>query len=307
MDARSSFLAAAVAVAVVGSTSAWAGGWGGHGAVFRPGGAFHGGPGARGGVPAGGGFRGAPRAFAGMRGVPPVSGVIHERIGARPYFTTYGHTNTASPRVGFGGPFGEGRGRAGFAPAAGGYGRPYGSAYGHLGTVFRPGVFRGRGFAGRNGFRGGLRFDEARRRFGGGRLVYGGAFGDYGGGFGGYGGYGDAGGYGEGGTYGGQGTYGTQGSYGTYGTQSRSGEAGVGQGYGYASETPLASRFAEPPLAPSPYGATDDANGYAYAASGDAGPGPRIITVRHRSADCDCASHAHAAPVIYRYGVGTAY
>ena len=307
MDARSSFLAATVAAAVVGLPSAWAGGWAGHGAVFRQGTAFHGGGfHAGGGSPAGGGFRGAPRGFAGMRGLPPVSGVIHERTGVRPYFTAYGHTNTAAPRAAFGRPFGGIAGRVGMALPAGGYGRPYGSAYGHVGTVFRPGVSGGRGFAGRGGFRGGLRFDEARRRFGAGRLVYGGGFGGYGGGFGGYG-SGEAGGYGGGGTYGGQGTYGTQGSYGTYGTQTGSGDAGAGQGFSYASETPLASRFAEPPLAPSPYGADDDANGYAYAASEDVGSGPRIITVRHGRSGCGCASRAHAAPVVYRYGVGTAY
>lgn len=289
MDARSSLLAAMVAAVAAGSPSAIAGGWGGHGAVFHPGVALHGGGGFRGG----GGSRGGAAGFAGARRLPPLSGVIHERIGARPYFTAYGHTNTAAPRIGFGRPFGS-------TGPAGGYGRPYGAAYGHLGTVFRPGVYGGRGFIGRGGFRGGRRFDEARRRFGAGRLVYGGGFGGYGGGFGGYG-YGDAGGYGGGGTYG------TQGSYGTYGTQSGFGDAGVGQGFSYASETPLAARFAEPPLAPSPYGADDGANGYAYAASEDVGPGPHIITVRHRSADCDCAPRAHAAPTVYRYGVGTAY
>ena len=57
-------------------------------------------------LPAGGGMRfgaspvhgiqGAAGARWTARGLPPISGVIHERPGARSFVSGYGHTNTAA-------------------------------------------------------------------------------------------------------------------------------------------------------------------------------------------------------------------
>lgn len=293
--------------------SAWAGGTG-HGSVMlRRGGA----------MPA---WNGAPRppvgamaARPGLRGLPPVSGIIHERPGMRPYLSHYGHTNTA----------------AGFA----GYGRLALGGYGHVGTGI---VGYGRGDAARGGFAAGgyghtatgLRGVASARpgfaRFGrnrvlpervrlaraGGRFLGGGYLGGrFLGGYGGVGlGYGDAAGggllYGGGAGYGGDAGYGGGASYGadgTYGGSSTDTQVGS-YGGTYRSETPLAASFAEPPLAPSPGSGYDTANRYAYAASDDVSYGARIVSVnRAARRDCDCGPRLHPSPTIYRYGVGTAY
>ena len=222
----------------------------------------------------GGGWRG------GARPMPPVAGVIHERAGGRPFYSSYGHANT-----GYGGGFRYGM--RGYEPTGGGlrYGRGYSpSGYGHVATGFRGGGF---------GRTGGARFADGRRfgryRFG---RFYGG-FGGYGGGYaGGGGGYDDG-----AGAYGGSGgAYGAAGPYGSYGTQ-------AGNGGAYLSEPPLAATRTEAPLAPSPYGPDGG-----YYAPERAGISPHILTVdRSARSGCDCRSGASAYPVIYRYGVGTAY
>lgn len=136
----------------------------------------------------------------------------------------------------------------------------------------------------------------------GNRFAYG-ARGLYGYGVGGLLGYGVGGyaGYGVGyGGYGAAGTGSGPGSYGTVATQASP------YGGPYVSEVPLAASFAEPPLAPSPGAPYDPSDAYAYAASADSGPGPRIIPVARRArGGCDCGGHVE--PVVYRYGVGTAY
>lgn len=233
----------------------------------------------------GGGFRrvgawGAPlsRPFApargwGARALPPISGVIHERPGMRPYISAYGHTAT-SLRYG--------------APA-GAYGRPGG--YGHVGTAPRPQVYAagrpvyGRPGAGRRVF--------ARRGFVGG---LGGGIGYGGVGYGGAGLYGAPGTYGAPGVYAGAGTYGAPGTYGTTATQSLYGSGGGA----YLSERPVAARYAEGPLAPSPFAPYDPEDRY----GGDGGPsGPRILRVHRAAAPGACA----CGPRVLPYGVGTAY
>lgn len=278
MNARVTMHVAAAAFVVVaglamGSTSsAWAGGMHG-GGVFRGGGG-------RGGVhgPAGGGLR-----FGAYRGLPPMSGVIHERAGMRPYLSAYGHTATEQRPTGFA--------RAGFG------------VYGHVGTALPSYAFARPGYGFRRearfdrglGYRERLRSDASRTRFVGG---LGGGYGD------GFGGYGDdrlAG--PSGGVY----TSGANGADGTYGGVATAAGPGTYDG-GYASEAPLAARFAEPPLAPSPGAPYDPADRYAYAAAADVGPGPRVISLGHAARPgCRCGPHARVAPMIYRYGVGTAY
>lgn len=255
----------------MGSTSsAWAGGMHG-GGVFRGGGGrsgFHG--------PAGGGPR-----FGFYRGLPPVSGVIHERAGMRPYLSAYGHTATERHPAGFG--------RAGFG------------SYGHVRTAVPSYAFARPGYGWRRearfdrglAFRERLRSYPHRERFvggGGGGYRDGGDGGDR---------FADA----SGGIY----TSRANGAGGPYGGTAT--EAGaIPYDGGYASEAPLAARFAEPPLAPSPGSPYDPADHYAYAAAADVGPGPRIIPLGHAARPgCSCGPHARVAPMIYRYGVGTAY
>lgn len=282
--------------------SAWAGGMGHGGVMMRTGGAMP-------------GWHGAVRppvtamaARPGPRGLPPVSGIIHERPGMRPYLSSYGHTNTAARFTGYGhvgtggyGHVGTGIVRVGGGYATGGYARGgfVAGGYGHTATGLR-------GFAPvRPGF---ARFGRNRafpERFrlarAGGRFV---------GGFGGAGlGYGYGGGYGgvpydAGGSYGGGASYGADGTYGGSSTDTQVGSYGGT----YRSETPLAASFAEPPLAPSPGSGYDIANRYAYAASDDVPYAARIVSVnRAARRDCDCGPRTHADPTIYRYGVGTAY
>ncbi len=310
MDARTIVRAAPAALLVAASLTtassspARAGGGAHVGSVVRMG-AGHSGP---------GGFRGpvggGPRVGS-CRALPPLSGVIHERVGMRPYLSAYGHTATAVP-------FAADRRRAGIFPfgaggsgwQAGGYGhtatepRPTGFAragFGHVGTAVPRYALTHPGSGGRGGarfdrglaFRERLRFDASRRGFAGG---FGGGYGD---GIGGYGGGGDV--AAPGGTYG----SGVDGAAGPYG-----GTATAAGAYGgdYASEAPLAARFAEPPLAPSPGAPYDPADRYAYAAAADVGPGPRVISVRPADrAGCGCGPRARSTPMIYRYGVGTAY
>lgn len=278
--------------------SAWAGGTG-HGSVMvRTGGA----------MPA---WHGAPRppvapmaAHPGLRGLPPVSGIIHERPGMRPYLSRYGHTNTAAGYAGYGrlaiGGYGHvGTGIVGYgrgAYASGGFAT---GGYGHTATGLRGFASARPGFArfGRNR----VLPERVRLARAGGRF-----FGGYGGAGLGYG-YGAGGGgllYDGGAGYGGGASYGADGTYGGSSTDTQVGSYGGT----YRSETPLAASFAEPPLAPSPGSGYDTANRYAYAASDDVSYGARIVSVnRAARRDCDCGPRPHSSPTIYRYGVGTAY
>ena len=300
-------LALAVVVATSAVTPSLAGGGGrgagGHGgAMFHPGAAFHGGH---------GGWGGGPRP-GGARGLPPVAGVIHERSGAQPYFSAYGHTDTAARFGGFarGGVPSYGHTSTALLISRGF--RPNQGGYGHVNTALRP-------QAGRPG--------EDRRRFGEGRQRFatGRGFGGFvgAGGFGGGYGYGDgdigdagaygasgadepSGTYGGQGTYGGEGTYGQPGTYGGLGTTATQSVYGTGGGSVYRSETPLAARFAEPPLGPSPGQPYSPGDRYAYAAAADVGPAPHVVNpFRARQAECGCGGPGQ--PVVYRYGVGTAY
>ena len=290
--------------------SAWAGGAGHGGIMMRAGGAMPGWHGAAGAMRPPMGMMAARQ---GARGLPPVSGIIHERPGMRPYLQNYGHTNTAAgfSRYGRVATGGYGHVGTGIAGASGRYG-PGGSVprgfaqggYGHTATGLR-------GFApARPDF---ARFGRNRAlagRFGGrsfgGRFV--GGFGGAGLGYGYAGGYGgvpsDAGGSYYGGGYGGGASFGAEGTYGGSSTDTQVGSYGGT----YRSETPLAASFAEPPLAPSPGSGYDTANRYAYAASDDVPYAARIVSVnRAARRDCGCGPRIHADPVIYRYGVGTAY
>lgn len=277
----SRFGRAAVLVASIVSpgSSAWAAGaW--HGGVFHPASAPHA---MRGGLPA---FGGAGR----FRRLPPISGVIHEGRDTAPWLSSFGHTTIA----------------------AGAASRAYGNAaYGHVGTALRQepvgrstsGRAAGYGLAGRG-------FDRplgGGRRVRGGRFFGGGGFGDYGPDF-----LGAPGVYGDAGVYGGQGVDRGAGGYGGVGVSGAGTTAtqsvyGSGPGAAYLSEVPLAVRYAEPPLAPSPYAPYSPADRYAYAASEDVGPGPRVVPIHGGPHGCGCASRAGAQPVVYRYGVGTAY
>lgn len=307
---RRATLAAAFAAAGLQPAVAGGPGGAGHGGpIFRPATRFH----AFGGFGLGGGGR--------VRGLPPISGIIHERGGPRPYASAYGHadtglrfgglgrgggplyghTGTALRAGSFGGRYGE-RGGEGLyghtatALPAGGYPRPYAGRYGHLGTSLRYGG------ADRGPYRRFGAFGEGRRRLAGGRFAggFGGGFGDgYGAGL-----YGAPGIYGDAGVYGGQGAYGQAGTYGGAGTYATQSAYGNGGGASYASERPLAARFAEPPLAPSPYAPYSPGDRYAYAASEDVGSGPRVLRV-HPGSGCGC--EAGDGPTFYRYGVGTAY
>jgi hypothetical protein len=281
----------AVAVSVSPFSTAVAGGGGHGGGMFHAGSIFHGG-----GMP--GGWGGGARA-GGWHPMPPIAGVIHERSDMRPFFSAYGHTNTA---VRFGG-FGRGGvpayGHTATAlPSRGGF-RSNEGGYGHVGTAVRFGAERRFAALG-----------EGRRRF-----AERGRFGGFGGGYGGFeGDDGFAGGYGfGGGTYGGEGTYGGQGTYGqpgTYGglggTATQGGYGGGDGGLAYRSETPLAARYAEPPLAPSPGAPYSAGDRYAYAASADVWPTPRVVNP-YRPDRAGCVCGARKQPVVYRYGIGTAY
>lgn len=306
-------------VAVMAASPSAAGGMG-RGAVMLPAGGMHGGA-----VPFHGMQAGSSPRWGG-RGLPPLSGIIHERPGMRSYVSGVGHTGTESR---FGGSGGWGSyGHTATALPMAGAGRMRFGGYGHTATALP--AFQGggrlageaRGFRRFAGGTGGI-----AARFGRGRLAYG-ARGYRGYGVGGYGGYGVGayGGYGVGG-YGGSGTAAGSGDggYGAAGADGYPGGAGVpgaadpgiygGAAIGtapgtyggpYISETPLAARFAEAPLAPSPGSAYSPDDAYAYAASADSGPGPRIVTVG-RGARPDCRCGVRVAPVVYRYGVGTAY
>ncbi len=270
----------AVAVSITSVPGALAGGGGhGGGAVFRAAGArgVHGGW--------GGGM-----GSVGRRGMPPVSGVIHERSGMRPYFSAYGHTDTAARFGGFALGGVPGYGHTATALPHGGDFRS--SGWGHVGTALRYGA--------------GRRFGEGRRRSAE-RGFVGGAYGGFGGSDGlGEGTYGAPGLYGDGGVYGGQGTYGQPGTYGGAGSYATQDVYGPGGGATYRSETPLAARFAEPPLGPSPYAPYSPNDRYAYAASEDVGLVPRVVNP-YRGARWDCRCGGRGEPVIYRYGIGTAY
>ena len=265
MDGKILASAVAVATVVLGGPS-WAGG-GFHGG-FRPAAPRPVMAGPRG--LGGGAWRG------GMRPMPPVAGVIHERPGARPFYSAFGHVDTGY----------RGGGWA-LRPGAGGF-RP--DRYGHVGTGF-PRYGRER-FAAR----------RDRERLADGRRVgiyrFGRGYSGYGGSLGGSGGTYDVGGAaypGEDGT-GQPSPYASPGSYGTLGTE-------AGGGGAYLSEPPLAATHAEAPLAPSPYGADDG-----YYAPGNSGIAPHILTVdRSSPAGCGCGPGRSAYPAIYRYGVGTAY
>ncbi len=291
-----------------------------------------------------GGFRGGAGGPGGVHPLPPIAGTIHER-GNQAYVTSFGHANTAvaSPWTRRAGIYEVGRGQAANYGQQGhwagygqqqhwqGYGQQRWQSFGEQ-RMWSHGGERTAGSAngfgrerfgreraeGRLGIRERLRFAELRRARGFGYGGYGGS---------GYGGSGDdsgsydsgdigsspaAGTYGSVGTTGSAGSYADAGSYGDAGTYPAPGvyesELG-GPGHRYRSETPLAARYVEAPLAPSPYGGFDAGNSYADAASRDVGTGfgPRIIHVRDEPGRCTCAPTAAAMPVVYRYGIGTAY
>ena len=346
MSANPTLSGICLATLVLGASPAWSGGAGGHGVMIPTGGVSHGGGGFRaggfnGGM--GGGFHGGWGRPGGFHPLPPIAGTIHERRG-QPSMTAYGHTNTGFAGPGFhrAGVYDLGRGQAAaYGPQQrwGGYGQQqtwtgYGQQQNWAGYGGQRQVVYGRermagytnGFGRerfgrerteeRAGYRERLRFAELRRARG---LAYGGYGGygnsDYGSGSydsGDVGSYPAAGTYGNAGSYGGSGNYASAGTYGSAGTYPAPGvyESELdGQGYGYRSETPLAARYAEAPLAPSPYGGFDAGNSYADAASRDVGPGsgPRIIHVSAGTSSCTCDRSARTTPVVYRYGVGTAY
>ena len=323
-----------LATLILGAGPAWSGGAGGHGVFIGAGAGVHGG-----GAVGAGGFHG-PGGFRGFHPLPPIAGTIHER-GGQSYVTNYGHANaayghanTAFVSQGFhrAGVYDVGRGQAagygqqqnwagsGQQQHGAGYGRQQNWA-GYGGRERMAGYANGFGrdrfgrerIDRRVGYRERLRFAELRRARG---LAYGG-YGGSGYGSGDYDG-GDLGSYPAAGTYGSPGGYGGSGSYadaGTYGSSGTYPAPGVyeselgGSGYRYRSETPLAARYAETPLAPSPYGGFDAGNSYADAASRDVGPGsgPRIIHVSGATSTCTCDRSAPTTPLVYRYGVGTAY
>lgn len=280
-------LAAAVSTLMMSGALAGGGARGG-GAVFHTIGGFHGGPIGHGGW-------GGGRRSGGQRGLPPLAGVIHERAGMRPYFSAYGHTDTAARFGGFAAGGVPAYGHTATAlPSSGDGFRPFAPGYGRVDTALRSGAGRGFGAGA-----------AVRRRFAGRGYVGGGyGFGD--GTYGAPGIYGDAGVYGGGGTYGDAGAYGQAGTYGGEGTTATQSVYGTGGGTTYHSEVPLAARFAEPPLGPSRYAPYSPGDRYAYAASADARPGPRVVNP-YRGAGSDCGCGGRAEPVIYRYGVGTAY
>ena len=339
MSANLTLRGVCLATLMVCASPAWSGGAGGHGAMIPTGGGFHGGGGFRPGGFNGsmsGGFHGGWGRTGGFRPLPPIVGTIHER-GGQPYMTPFGHTNTAFAGSSFhrAGIYDVGRGQAagyGLQQRWAGYGRQRnGDGYGGprqeiVGRERMAGYANGFGRERfwrprddvRVGYRERLRFAELRRARG---FAYGGY------GTGGYGGSGydsgsydsaDIGSYPAAGTYGGaesDGSTGSMASAGTYGGAGIYPAPGVyeselnGSGTSYRSETPLSARYAEAPLAPSPYGGFDAGNGYADAASRDVGPGfgPRIIHVSEGTSSCTCDRSARTSPMIYRYGVGTAY
>ena len=138
-------VSAFAALCMMGNASA--GGRGHAGAPLRPVSAAHGSV-----TRAGFGLHvaGPGRSVGGVaRGLPPLAGVIHERGGRPPYFTSYGHLDTASPRLagrsvwrpgferrpndigrerrGFDARYADGRRRA--YPLVGGSAYPYGGGY----------------------------------------------------------------------------------------------------------------------------------------------------------------------------------
>ena len=338
MSANLTFTGVCLATLMMCASPAWAGGAGGHGIMIPTGGGFHGGSGFRpGGFNGGmnGGFHGGWGRPGGFRPLPPIAGTIHER-GGQPYMTSFGHTNTAFAGSGFhrAGLYEVGRGQAAsYGPQQrwAGYGQQQngidhgGQRQEIYGRERMAGYANGYGRArfGREredervGYRERLRFAELRRARGFGYGGYAGGYGDSGYDSGSYD-SGDIGSYPAAGTYGNAGFDGSTGSYASAGTYGGSGiypAPGVYEneldapGTSYRSETPLAARYAEAPLGPSPYGGFDAGNSYADAASRDVGPGfgPRIIHVSEGTSSCTCDRTARTSPMIYRYGVGTAY
>ena len=299
-----------LATLILGASPAWSGGAGGHGVFIGNGGGFHGG-----GAFRAGGFHGG--ITRGFHPLPPIAGTIHER-GGQAYMTAYGHANTAfvSPGYHRAGVYDVGRGQAtgyGQQQNWAGYGQQQNRA-GYGGRERMAGFANGFGrdrfgrerIDRRLGYRERLRFAEVRRARGFGYGGYGGSGYDSGDDGGDVGSYPAAGTYGSSGSYADSGTYGSAGPYPAPGVYES--ELG-GSGYRYRSETPLAARYAEAPLAPSPYGGFDAGNSYADAASRDVGPGsgPRIIHVSEGTSSCTCDRSARTTPLVYRYGVGTAY
>ncbi len=299
-----------LATLILGAGPAWSGGAGGHGVFIGNGAGFHGG-----GAFRAGGFHGG--ITRGFHPLPPITGTIHER-GGQPYMTAYGHANTAFVSPGFhrSGVYDVGRAQsAGYGQRQNwaGYGQQqnwagYGGRERMAGYADGFGRDRfGRERIDRRVDRERLRFAEVRRARGLGYGGYGGSgydSGDYDGG--------DVGSYPAAGTYGSSGSSADAGTYGSAGPYPAPGvyESELsGSGYRYRSETPLAARYAEAPLAPSPYGGFDAGNSYADAASRDVAPGsgPRIIHVSEGTGSCTCDRSARTTPLVYRYGVGTAY
>ncbi len=313
MSANRTLWSFCLASLLVGAGPAWSGGVGGHGVIIPTGGGFHGGGGIRAGGFSGGsgGFHGGTGRPGAFRPLPPIAGTIHER-GGQPFMTSYGHTNTAFAGSGYHRAviYDVGRGQAGVYGQQqiwAGYGGQRQGNYGRERTAeYSNGFGRERFGRERYGYRERLRIAELRR---GGGFAYGPN------GYGGYGGSAyDSGTYDSGdiGSYPAAGTYGSTGSYPSAGTYPAPGvyESELnGSGYSYRSETPLSARYAEAPLAPSPYSGFDAGNNYADAASRDVGPGagPRIIRVSGGTSRCTCDRSARTSPIVYRYGVGTAY
>ncbi len=340
MSANPTLRSICVAVLIMGSGPAWSGGAGGHGVFIGNGGSFHGGGSLHGGgVFRAGGFHGGSGGFGGFHPLPPIAGTIHER-GGQPYTTAYGHANTALTGPGFhrAGVYDVGRGQAaGYAQQQ--HWAQYGqqqhwAGYGHqqswAGYGGQRQSYDGRermaGYANgfgrerfgreridrRMGYRERLRFAELSRARGLADGGYGGNGYDSGSYDGDDGSYPGGGTYGSAGSYGGTGSYADAGSYGSAGTYPAPGvyeNELNGSGFSYRSETPLAARYAEAPLAPSPYSGFDAGNSYADAASRDVGPGfgPRIIHVHEGTSSCTCDRSVRTTPLVYRYGVGTAY
>ena len=271
----------AVAVSITSVPGALAGGGGhGGGAVFRAAGArgIHGGW--------GGGM-----GSVGRRGMPPVSGVIHERSGMRPYFSAYGHTDTAARFGGFALGGVPGYGHTATALPHGGDFRS--SGWGHVGTALRYGAGRrfgeGRRTLGRAGLRrrslwrirrlrrprrghlrraGPLRRRRRLRRAGG-------------------------------------------------PTASRAPTAGPGAtrhrtSTGRVAGRPIAPRRRWRPVSPSrrwgraPTRPTARTTGTPMRHRKTSGWSPRVVNP-YRGARWDCRCGGRGEPVIYRYGIGTAY
>ena len=338
MSANLTVRGVSLATLMMCASPAWSGGAGGHGVMIPTGGGFHGANSFRAGGYNGGmsgGFHGGWGRAGSFHTLPPIAGTIHER-GGQPFMTPFGHTNTAFAGPGFhrAGVYDVGRGQAagygqqhrwatyGQQQNGTGYGGPRQEIYGRERMAgYANGFGRERFSRARTderlGYRERLRFAELRRARG---FGYGYGSGGYSGSGDDSGSYdsGDVGSYPAAGTYGNAGTYGSTGTYASAGTYGGSGvypAPGVyeselnASGSSYRSETPLSARYAEAALAPSPYRGFDAGNSYADAASRDVGPsfGPRIIHVSESTTSCTCDRLIRTSPMIYRYGVGTAY